>query len=329
MHSHLQTGLSTLLFSTLLLTAFPALPAFTTAGYFPLPDSATWDYIDSYPHSYSSQVVGGTFPINGVATKRLQHSTGDSEFFTNDANGISMHAIEYTLYSTMTRTKFEPPIRMAYATADIGDRLNSSGLADMHIPDVGQSYPINYSSTGIFAAEEQVTVPFGTFDTVRFVFTFRIWGYVYNGYLDENFTRTLWQAPGAGVVRRDDSQYGIWELVDTNVASLLPTVTIDFPASGATLASDFNLQFTISNWTVAPGDSHLHWFLDGADQGPRYDLSPIPVSGLSNGPHSISLQLANADHTYTGVEDTVAFTFDNRSTAAAITGIVSTILLSD
>ena len=86
-----------------------------------------------------------------------------------------------------------------------------------------------------------------------------------------------------------------------------PSVRIDYPEEGATMEPDFDLTFTISNWPMSQGDKHLHWFVDGVDQGARYDTSPIPIRGLSYDQHTISLKLANADHSFTGVEAAVTF----------------------
>ena len=313
-----------LLLGTLLLVSEPIWSAFPSADYFPLPDGAYWNYIDDDSFPYSTWVVSGTVTINGVPTKELADSNGDDFYFSNDANGIRLHRLGVPIASS-TAT-FRPPIPMANATANIGDRLNSSGIADFWIPGVG-TFPLNYTSTATIVAAERITVPAGTFDTIRHTLTFRLFGSIRGNPIDETATSTLWLAPRIGVVKDYEVDLGTLRLVETNVVSKLPSVSIDYPTEGATLTRNFDIEFEISNWTVTPGGNHFHWFLDGIDQGPRYDLSPIPVSGLADGAHTVVLRLANADHSFTGTEDSVSFIFEKK--IDAIITIINAILLSD
>ena len=144
---------------------------------------------------------------------------------------------------------------------------------------------------------------------------------------DETSTLTLWLAPRVGVVKDYEAEFGTDRLVDTNVATKLPSVSITFPTADDVLIRNFDMAFEVSNWTVTPGGNYLHWYLDGIDQGPRFNLLPIPVSGLADGPHTIILRLVNADGSFTDTEDSVSFIFDGR--LGAIVPIINTILLSD
>lgn len=314
-----------LLLGALLFISAPVWSAFPTADYFPLPDGASWNYIDSDSFPYSAWVVSGTVNINGVPTKELADSEDNSFYYTNDANGLRLHRLGIPFASSTVT--FKPPIRMVNAAANIGDRLQSSGTADLLVPGAG-TFEINYTATSTIAAAERITVPAGTFDTIRHTLTFRLFGTINNVPLDETSTGTLWIASGVGIVKDDEAEFGILRLIDTNVASKLPAVSINFPAESAILTQNFDVKFTFSNWAIT-GGSHFHWFLDGVDQGPRYDLSPIPVSGLADGPHTIVLRLANADHSFTGTESSVSFIFEKQSGTAAITTIINTILLSE
>jgi hypothetical protein len=85
-------------------------------------------------------------------------------------------------------------------------------------------------------------------------------------------------------------------------------VSITSPADGAAVTSSFALVFLVTNWPVTQGGSHLHWFLDGVDQGPHYTTDPIDVNGISLGSHTLMLRLANADHSFTDVSTSVAVT---------------------
>lgn len=87
-----------------------------------------------------------------------------------------------------------------------------------------------------------------------------------------------------------------------------PSVTITSPADGSTVGPDFMITFTLQNWTLQEGGTHLHWFLNGTDRGPWYTSDPIPATGVASGTHTLTLKLAHADHTLTGVEDSVLIT---------------------
>jgi hypothetical protein len=89
-----------------------------------------------------------------------------------------------------------------------------------------------------------------------------------------------------------------------------PGVAVRSPADGSDTGADLLVRFEVSNWEVVPGGDHVHWFLDGTDQGPRYDLEPVPVTGLAAGPHAIAVELYRADHSPTGMRDEVAVTVD-------------------
>lgn len=313
-----------LLFATVLFVCMPVWSAFPVASYFPLPDGANWNYIDDDSFPYSIWVVSGTYSINGADAKLLEDSDGNSYYFSNDANGIRMHRVGIPIYSS-TAT-FVPPIPMANAMANIGDRLNSSGAVELRVPGAG-TFPLNYTSIATIVTNERITVPAGAFDTIRHTLTYRMFGNIQGTPFDETDTSTVWFAPNIGIVKDSEPGYPTLHLVDTNVVIKLPTVSISFPAEGSIQTSNFELELSVSNWTVTPNGSHFHWFLDDIDQGPRYDLSPIPVSGLADGPHTIVVRLANADHTFTGVEDSVSFVFEKQS--SGIITIINTLLLSD
>lgn len=87
-----------------------------------------------------------------------------------------------------------------------------------------------------------------------------------------------------------------------------PTVAITSPANGATVASSFSLAFTLANWAVQPDGRHLHLFIDGVDRGPHYSSTPIAISNLAPGTHTLRLALAEADHSFIGVEAAIQVT---------------------
>ena len=92
--------------------------------------------------------------------------------------------------------------------------------------------------------------------------------------------------------------------------SIAPVVTIVNPPDGAVVSGAFSLTFTITDWNrEATHDTHLHPFVNDVNQGAVYTLVPI-VYDLDPGIHVITLKLANDDHTFTGVEDSVEITVE-------------------
>lgn len=81
-----------------------------------------------------------------------------------------------------------------------------------------------------------------------------------------------------------------------------PKVVIDAPTDGSLVGSTFEIDHTITDWNVQSGGAHFNLFVDGVDQGPRYDATATTVTDLAPGSHTITLKLANADQTFTGVE---------------------------
>ena len=205
--------------SVLLCASFPLWSAFPVVDYLPLPDGATW----VYNNGFSADVVSGETTINGVPTKELLGDDGNSEFFSNDSNGIRIHRIGLSLFSA--NTTFQPPIPLANAQANVGDRIISSGIAEFSVPGAG-TFVLSYSSTATIAAAERITVPYGVFDTIRLAWTYTLVGNVQGTPINETGTSTLWLAPGIGIAKDDEQQLGVLELVSTNVESLLSTTLV-------------------------------------------------------------------------------------------------------
>ncbi|WLQ11705.1 di-heme oxidoredictase family protein [Hahella aquimaris] len=89
-------------------------------------------------------------------------------------------------------------------------------------------------------------------------------------------------------------------VADGGPAVKTPSASIVSPTQGSQVERDVELAFTLRNWEMNVDGRHLHWFVDGVDQGERYDASPITISELSDGEHTIAVKLANADHQFVG-----------------------------
>ena len=103
-----------------------------------------------------------------------------------------------------------------------------------------------------------------------------------------------------------------------------PAITIDSALSDATVGISIYLNFSLDNWHLAPEGAHLQWSLDGVDQGPWYEESPILICGLSQGPHTVTLRMVDPDQNLMGTTSTVSFTVMPETDAGTPKWIFST-----
>ena len=82
-------------------------------------------------------------------------------------------------------------------------------------------------------------------------------------------------------------------------------ITIISPLNGWDVNQPFEVAFSVENWIVNEGDTHLHYFIDGVMVDRYYSYEPIPIDDLSLGEHTIKVELFNADHTGTDIFDEV------------------------
>jgi hypothetical protein len=123
----------------------------------------------------------------------------------------------------------------------------------------------------------------------------------------------------------DHSETGISDTISIHVATT-PTITIDSPVDGAVVsyAGDVTLTVSTTDFTFDPAAvgqipepayGHWHLYVDGAyvDYG---ITNTYPVSGLSEGAHTITAMLADHDHTELGISDSVTVTVLGMPTVA-------------
>jgi hypothetical protein len=172
--------------------------AFASSGYFPLQTGNTWTYQKNGVPGYSETVQPATTNINGVDTKGFQDSDGIVDFFTNDSNGIRQHrSADPSVSTTIT---YSPPIQSADAEASVGQTVNSSGTATVDVAGVG-TFVLSYTSSSTVEAFETITVPAGTFDTVRLQTSLIISGTILGQDFNDTETQTLWLGNNIGVIK--------------------------------------------------------------------------------------------------------------------------------
>lgn len=87
----------------------------------------------------------------------------------------------------------------------------------------------------------------------------------------------------------------------TSICSTSPSVTITSPTNATIynpLTTSVTVNFSVSNFTVAngTGTGHIHYSVDGGATVMKYDTTPIVLTGLSVGSHTVVVSLVNNAH---------------------------------
>jgi len=91
------------------------------------------------------------------------------------------------------------------------------------------------------------------------------------------------------------------EILPPSAFDPVPAVSITSPTNGANVNLPFEVNFSVENWTIQEGGTHMHYYIDGEMVGPHYSYGPITIDGLSLGNHSIRLELYEVGHVPTGI----------------------------
>ncbi|MBT3274534.1 MAG: fibronectin type III domain-containing protein [Spirochaetales bacterium] len=92
--------------------------------------------------------------------------------------------------------------------------------------------------------------------------------------------------------------------------TITPVLRILSPTDGQVVTSPVSIAFSVSDWRREAGhDTHLHPFINSEKLGAVFDLDPLSYT-FEPGIHVVSLKLANPDHTFIGIEDTVEITVE-------------------
>ncbi|NAS12381.1 PKD domain-containing protein [Poritiphilus flavus] len=103
----------------------------------------------------------------------------------------------------------------------------------------------------------------------------------------------------------DNPKISAIEILPPDTFQATPDITIISPSNGWDVNQPFEVNFTVENWEIAVGSTHMHYFIDGVMVGPHYSYGPITIDGLSLGNHTIRLELFDASHVGTGVFDEI------------------------
>ncbi|MBJ7879595.1 PKD domain-containing protein [Gelidibacter salicanalis] len=91
------------------------------------------------------------------------------------------------------------------------------------------------------------------------------------------------------------------EILPPSTFEPVPNIYITFPANNSTVSQPFQVDFSVENWTIQEGGTHMHYSIDGQIIGPHYNYDPINIEGLSSGSHIIRLELYDVGHIPTGI----------------------------
>jgi len=111
------------------------------------------------------------------------------------------------------------------------------------------------------------------------------------------------------------------------IAQSTPSIAIVSPIEGSTtLNTDVDVTLSVQNFVVATaglGDGHIHYTVDAGGTVMKYDTTPISLTGLTVGAHTVYVELVDDTHTpiVPAVNATVNFEVVALNTMATIADV--------
>ena len=188
--------------------------------YFPLEDGYSWTYQFTSPigtyRGTDTVLPGGIKIINGIATKIIKLADGDYSYVTSDQSGVRAHGYHFPPEDFVY---LEPPMVILRGTMSIPETVTTTGLAEFVIGSLGTAY-LNYTYRSTVEGVETITVPAGTYETLRIGYNLRLFGNIGGNIFDDTEVGTDWQARHIGKIKGVFTYSGATEesvLVSTNV----------------------------------------------------------------------------------------------------------------
>jgi hypothetical protein len=199
-----------------------SVPALTLdpAFFLPLDPGNSWTYrMDYWPGINSvATVLANPVLINGAATSVVEiDEQGEisKSFFTNDSSGIRLHR---SIAEGDTFT-YSPAIVIANSPSFIGEVIDGSGSVEAQLLGLG-THTLDYTARSRILSLQKVTVPSGTYESVKVELKTTISGTVLGSPLESVEIDTYWLTeylgPVKSVINYDGLEY-VSELVSTNV----------------------------------------------------------------------------------------------------------------
>jgi len=188
---------------------------------------------------FTEEVQAGTYPIDGVQTKRILTldgvNAGASDFVTNDALGLRLHRINYPPPESDV-FRFTTPLVGLPGTFTVSQTFGQDdGGVSYVVPGFG-TFPLLFDYSGQVIGIEVVVVPAGTFTAIRVDSDLTIFGTIdgepvsTGGPGSDWFVRNLGAVKSSGVT---DGEPYLVELMSHNIG-LCGDLTLD----GVIAASD-------------------------------------------------------------------------------------------
>jgi chitinase len=234
----------------------PVSPAKTYHEYLPLDPENKWYY------NYSSTPVqpGSAISVAGHSVNPLIHPTGGKEYLLSDESGLylaGVYAVQVIVYfsdgSSRNYTadaKFSTLLAVLPDNLMPGQSISSQGNGTVNIQPEFGNQSLSYSGTSYYIADEQVTVPYGTFDTRHIEVTGAINISIQGNTVTYPISMELWLAKNIGIVKRIE-QGQVFELTDANISISNSTPSSDPPQTNINpVANAGSDQTVISGTTV-------------------------------------------------------------------------------
>jgi hypothetical protein len=211
--------------------------SFHAQDYLPLAPGTIWRYLKNGERTVTRRVLNKKVRVRGVETSPVKFIEENvKEYLTSDSNGIFLHR-QYQPHIYVggvgwvdVDTTFIPPIKLAEGNVWIGQSFHSSGTAKTVVLPMGNTSYFSYEADSTIEAEENITVPAGTFDTIRYHESISGYG------LTLSATRYL--AKGIGIVKdiatNPQGKTSTFELVSMSALTLLTPNGGEIIPSGGT-----------------------------------------------------------------------------------------------
>ncbi|MBJ7881022.1 malectin domain-containing carbohydrate-binding protein [Gelidibacter salicanalis] len=104
------------------------------------------------------------------------------------------------------------------------------------------------------------------------------------------------------------------EILSPDAFKVEPKISILSPQDGWNINETFEVSFSVENWTIAEGDTHMHYSIDGVVVGPHYNYGPITIENQKLGSHIIRLELYTENHIPTGIYEEIMIAVTDQGT---------------
>ena len=250
-------------------------PSARAQEYLPLEQGTIWKYLKNGRLTVTREVLDKEVTVGGVNTRPVRFVEENvTEYLTSDENGIYLHR-EYQPHIYVEGvgwvdidTTFIPPVKLAEDDVWIGRSFHSSGIAQtVVLPENQISYSdyTAYTADSTIEAEESITVPAGTFDTIRYHESISLYGIT--------LSATRYLAKGIGIVKdistNPQGKTSTFELKSMTWLTLLAPNCGETMPSGGTYdiiwesspnMTTFQLNYSVDDgatWIPIPGAKHV------------------------------------------------------------------------